>query len=263
MKQIYDFVFVVLVYRNTNDLIDFFSTFHVANSAVVVVNSYYDDKSKADFERIALSNGAHFINVENRGYGYGNNVGVSYALNNYSFKYLIISNADIEIQQLTIEDLGNTEGIIAPDIRTLTNKRQNPFYPFRTTFLHHLVYNAYKYDLRWLLLIGICINKILRILFYLFRNGGIIYASHGAFVIFSFASLVKLAPIYNEDMFLFGEECHLALKANKLTIKTTYKPSIKIKHKEDGSTYLLGNQYKYTKESFMRFYEYWYKSRRI
>ena len=262
MKKLYDFVFGVLVYRNTKDLKDFFSNLKVANSRVIVVNSYYDDKSRDEFEVIALNNGADFINVENRGYGYGNNVGVSYALNNYSFKYLIISNADIEIQQFSLADLGQSDGIIAPDIRTRTNKRQNPFNPFNSTLFNHLAYVGYKHDLKWLLYIGICLNKVLRSIFYILKNSGEIYASHGAFVIFSYNSLKKLAPIYNEDMFLFGEECHLAVKAHRLNIKTIYEPSIIIKHKEDGSTSLLGNQYKYTKESFMCFYEYWYKNKK-
>ena len=43
---VYDFVFVVLVYRNTADLHDFFAALKVANSKVVVVNSYYDDNTQ-------------------------------------------------------------------------------------------------------------------------------------------------------------------------------------------------------------------------
>ena len=71
-QNIFDFVFVVLVYRNTQDLKDFFSSLNIPNSKVVVVNSFYNDETKSEFEQIAIDNGADFLNVENKGYGYGN-----------------------------------------------------------------------------------------------------------------------------------------------------------------------------------------------
>ena len=93
----YDFVFVVLVYRNTKDLEDFFCSLKVPYSKVVVVNSFFDDKTEQEFQSIAQRNRADFISVPNKGYGFGNNTGCRYALENYKFKYLVISNADIEI----------------------------------------------------------------------------------------------------------------------------------------------------------------------
>ena len=95
----YDIVFVVLVYRNTDDLKDFFLHNHIKNSHVIVVNSYYDDVSEGDFRKIAEDNGASFISVPNKGYGAGNNRGIEYALEHFNFDFLVISNADIQISK--------------------------------------------------------------------------------------------------------------------------------------------------------------------
>lgn len=47
----YDFIFIVLVYRNTKDLKDFFDSYNLANSKVIVVNSFYDKESESDFKK--------------------------------------------------------------------------------------------------------------------------------------------------------------------------------------------------------------------
>ena len=101
----YDFVFIVLVYKNTLDLEEFFLSLNLLNTKVIVVDSFYDEVTSMAFENIALKYSASYLRVENRGYGYGNNMGIKYALAHYSFRYLIISNADIVVKQLDISDL--------------------------------------------------------------------------------------------------------------------------------------------------------------
>ena len=88
--MIYDFIFVVLVYRNTSDLVDFFASLKLERTRVIVVNSFYDEESELQFKQIAESNHAEFLSVPNKGYGAGNNRGVEYALKHYDFKYLVI-----------------------------------------------------------------------------------------------------------------------------------------------------------------------------
>ena len=85
-----DFIFVVLVYRNIDDLKDFFDHFTIPNSKVVVINSFYDKNSESSLKNIAEENDADFISVPNKGYGAGNNRGIEYVLNNYDFKYKYI-----------------------------------------------------------------------------------------------------------------------------------------------------------------------------
>lgn len=110
-NMIYDFIFVVLVYRNTSDLVDFFASLKLERTRVIVVNSFYDKESELQFKQIAESNHADFLSVPNKGYGAGNNRGVEYALKHYDFKYLVISNADVEIKNWILQNWKNMETV--------------------------------------------------------------------------------------------------------------------------------------------------------
>jgi len=265
-KMIFDFVFVVLVYRNTQDLEDFFSSLSLKNSKVIVVNSYYDETSEQRFREISLNNNADFLSVPNKGYGAGNNRGCEYALKNYHFRYLIISNADVEIIQLNTEQLSKyNNSIIAPKILTLFGKNQNPFMPYYSTKVDIIKNWAYTHRSRLIILILSALARIirelyLRLLFPLFRHRRI-YAAHGAFVILPFEFVYKFSPIYNERMFLFAEEEHLAQLARKNNVLIMYNPQIVIRHKEDGSTSSLGDNYNYVRESYLEYYKFWYKEK--
>ena len=140
----YDFVFVVLVYRNTQDLKDFFSSLLLSAVKVIVVNSFYDKESESDFKKIAEANNADFLSVPNKGYGAGNNRGVDYALAHYDFKYLVISNADICIEKMDLSAFcGLKKGIYAPSIHTLSGKQQNPHMPFHISLIDSIKYKCF------------------------------------------------------------------------------------------------------------------------
>ena len=64
---------------------------------VIIVNNYYDDETKDNVFNIACNYDCDFINANNDGYGAGNNRGIELAMAKYKFKYLIVSNTDIEI----------------------------------------------------------------------------------------------------------------------------------------------------------------------
>ena len=255
----YDFIFVVLVYRNTKDLRDFFQSLTISNSKVIVVNSYYDDTSKNEFENIANRNDADFINVPNNGYGAGNNLGCEYALENYDFKYLIISNADILILNLDVNILCQ-DRITAPKIITLKGKLQNPYRVIGRVFFDKIQFSGYSKDSKWKIFLVSALTKVRRVLFLALHKSGYIYGSHGSFIIIPKSILELLHPIYNEKMFLFGEEEHLAKLAQSRGVRTFYDSRISILHKEDGSTGSLGNSYPITKKSFLEYYNYWYKN---
>lgn len=257
----FDFIFVVLVYRNTGDLEDFFANFRILNSKVVVVNSFYDDVSEGSFKKIAEDNGADFISVPNKGYGAGNNRGVEYAFNNYEFNYLVISNADIIIEDLKLSNIKKYgECIIAPDIRNVKGKRQNPSCPFRPSRIKEKVryelLKGYHYKLIWVMFVLSRLSKILYHCIKLFKKT--IFSAHGAFLIMPKSVVEKLIPIYDENMFLFNEEEYLGRLAESKSIKTYYAPDIKIFHKEDGSMNIASvNQMERTRQSYMVYYEKW------
>ena len=262
MKRL-DFVFVVLVYRNTDDLMDFFSSFSLPNSKVIVVNSFYDERSELAFRGIAEANGADFISVPNKGYGAGNNRGIEFAIDNYDFKYLVISNADIIIKDLQlskVEQYGKS--IIAPDIRNVQGKKQNPSSPFKPSrILENIRYRLLKgshYKLIWPIFMLSRLNKIL---FYcLSKYKKTIFSAHGAFLIIPHDVVMELIPLYNEEMFLFNEEEHLGRVAESKGIKTYYAPDVRIFHKEDGSMNIASvNQMENTRQSYIVYYDKWIK----
>lgn len=261
IKNKHKVVFVVLVYRNTADLEDFFSNQKIKDSKVIVVNSFYDKDSACKFETIAKSNGSDFINVPNDGYGAGNNKGVEYALKNYDFDFLIISNADISIRQLDVDKL-STQYVTAPKIVTLSGKNQNPSAPFKPSKLKdYLLYRTYKGDhnrLIWLFWAYSRINKILFYGIHKFRHQ--IFSPHGAFIIIPKSIVEECIPLFNEKMFLFNEESHLGRLLKKKGYKTQYNPNIVIDHKEDGSVSLLNDSlFKLQKDSYLELYKYWHK----
>lgn len=262
-----DFVFVVLVYRNTKDLNDFFANLQLPRSKVIVVNSYYDEYTETTFRNIAEQNDAAFISVPNKGYGAGNNAGIEYALKHFQSKFLIISNADVVIKKLTVENVIAGK-INAPKIVTKTGKGQNPYVPYHSNTLDTLKYRSFKTNRINLLKCCIAANKIARFVFLglNFLTGiNKTYSAHGCFIIIPYEALHKLVPIYNEKQFLFGEEDHFAMKCRRAGITMAYNPRIYILHKEDGSVSLESNlkQREIQKQSYLTFYECWYKKSQL
>lgn len=257
------FVFVILVYRNTSDLLDFFCHFKESESKVIVVNSYFDDDSDIAFRKIARQYDADFLSVPNKGYGAGNNRGVEYAMSHYDFEYLIISNADITIRKFDYGDI-NPAKITAPKIITKSGRNQSPSSPFapsrwfaevkRWCFVgnhNRLLYIAYAY------------NRLTKILYYpissLKKN---VFSAHGAFFILPKWVVEKVIPLYNENMFLFNEEEHLGKRLLQAGIKTEYNSKIIVDHKEDGSISLLNTKlFALERDSYLEYYRYWYKDK--
>jgi len=258
-----DFISIVLVYRNTDDLKEFFANYALPNSKVVVVNSFYDDESELVFSKIAEDNNADFISVPNKGYGAGNNKGVEYALKNYDFKYLIVSNADIIIKDLNLSRVQQYgDMIIAPEIRNANGKRQNPSVPFTPSrmkeHMHYWIVKGKHYKIIWFLFIWSRLNKIFYYVICKWKKT--IFSAHGAFVIFPKEVLTRLVPLYNERMFLFNEEEHLGRLAASKGIKTCYAEDIKIYHKEDGSMKVANvNQMEQIGKSYLVYYDRWIK----
>lgn len=263
MKKFYNIVFVVLVYRNTQDLLEFFAHLSLSDSKVIVVESFYSNQSTIEFKKIAEENSADFISVPNNGYGAGNNKGCKYALENYNFNFLIISNADIIIKRFNIAVLDKYKNsIVAPKIINMRGKNQNPSSPFKPNkVIDYFALRLYKGNHFRLIWIYYAFSRFKKILFYStswFNKR--IFSAHGAFVIFPYSVLLQMFPLYNEEMFLFNEEEHLGKLAESKGISTYYEPNIEIIHKEDGSINIASvNVFERIKESFIIYYNYWNK----
>lgn len=270
MNKSYNFVYVVLTYRNTLDLENFFKENKLENSKVIIVNSFYDEESKEVFNQIALSNKADFINVENLGYSYGNNKGIDFALKNYNFEYLIVCNSDVLIQKMDADFLLNAsrENIYGPKILTLTDKDQNPYIHTFSLTTRKLFYKAIvndKMTLRRLIYIA---NGIVRRLLNFYtkiikKSSYNTYSCHGAFIIFGKKAVEKINPVFYNEMFLFQEEQFLARKAYENSIAIKYIPhKVKIKHYEDGSMDINNKQMRdYSDQSYIKFFNYFFSKK--
>lgn len=237
----YNYVFVILVYRNFEDLKECIESIQskVVNYRIIIVNAYYNSESENKVKKIAETYDCDFLSKPNKGYSYGNNAGIRYASLNYHFEYIIVSNPDIVINKFP--DSKYKGDIIAPEIIAASGKTQNPMYIKYNKLTDWMVYRSFKNNQRWLLFVALGINKLVRKLsFFLNRkNTYSIYAAHGSFVLLSNKAVTVLSAdggaVYDENIFLFAEEMVLAAKARKLCLKTIFDKTISVFHKEDGS----------------------------
>lgn len=236
-----DFVFIVLTFKNTDDIKELVDSikknFAQYLYKIVIVNSYFDETTKNIIINFAKNNYCDFFNIENKGYGYGNNQGIIYANKKYNYKFLIIANPDTKIikNNFNFSLYESKKIVIAPIIKNLLGKNQNPYWVIKNRITELLIYIGYKRNLILLTYLGIIINKIVRIIFNKFNHNSYIYAAHGSFVIFSKKTLETIGLPYDEKMFLFGEEKLLAHILENKKIQTYYTKKIEILHKEDGS----------------------------
>lgn len=239
----YKYIIIVLVYKNVDDLKECIDSIYkkITFSKIIVVNSYYDEQSKKAIQITAENGNCVFINVENKGYSFGNNRGIEYAREHYNYDYIIVSNPDITIKKFNdkIIDRHPEFGIIAPKIIAASGKLQNPMNVVRSRVSEYLEYQGFKRNSKLLLTVGIGIGKIQRMIAVMkhkkHNNPYIIYAAHGSFVILSRQTVETLYPVYDENVFLFAEEGILAYKAKEAKIRTGQFDTIVINHKEDGS----------------------------
>ena len=265
-NKFYNIVFVVLVYKNTDVLRDFFENLDFPQSKVIVVNSYYDNKSSLECKSVAKQYDADFIECENRGYGYGNNIGVSYAISRYSFKFLVISNSDVIIKDFKgLENINIDKAIMSPETKMLTGKRQNPDTPWKLPLLFEVTSIALRYDMSWLYTLTHIYTRLAREIFLVMNritNKRVtkIFSPHGSFFIVTSSAIKELHPLFDDRMFLYNEEWYLAMKARLLSIPVYYCPFLKILHLEGASSDTNKDAFlKYNKQSYTIFYK-WLKS---
>lgn len=247
-KEKYKYIFVILVYRNMQDLTECIESIaeKVDKYKIVVVNAFYDVTSETDAKNIAEKYGCDFLSIENRGYSFGNNTGIEYACDKYDFDYIVVSNPDITIEKFDDDVLSNKWGIIAPKIIAADGRKQNPMSLMENKMSEKFVYKGLKQNIKFYFLLGVALNKISQTMGVLLmkcrgKKEQRIYVAHGSFVMLSKETVLTLGPrLYDENMFLFGEEGVLAQKAKKAGVETCYVTDVLVHHKEDGSM-KLGN----------------------
>ncbi len=242
-RDFYDIVFVILVYRNTDDVQEMIDSINakIDNSKIIIVNSYFDDLSRDVLQDIASDNNCDFINTPNEGYGHGNNQGIQFALESYDFNALIVANPDMIIKQFLLDkELLSGSVLLCPMITARDGKQQNPFWVVKNVISEWLMFLGHKHHNKLLVLSGIAINKAIRETFLLLfnilgRRVAKVYAAHGSFLIFSRDLLLELSLPFDENMFLFSEEMYLARRLRARRVSTYILKDLQVLHKEDGS----------------------------
>lgn len=254
------FVIVVLIYGETTDVLCFDNSLKgkINDYKIIIVESFSNNENKIKNKIIANKIKADYLCVENRGYGYGNNIGIDYANKTYDYKFCIVSNADVELLKFNIDNIPQNNIVIGPTIKTLSGKNQNPYWAIECKIANKLIYIGFKYKLCVSLFFGRVINKIIREFFLLwFRDKSKrVYALHGAFLIFSKDVTHKYFPIFDSGSFLYNEEMWLASCMQKEHVTMLLNKNIEIIHKEDGCSKTSKIDFNAcARNSFIRFYE--------
>ena len=242
MKKHYHIVFVVLVYKNIDVLKDFFESLKLLDTKVVVVNSYYDDDSLLECQKVAENNDADFIAIPNKGYGYGNNVGTKFVMDHYDYDFLAISNSDIIIKTIgVLEKYKGEKMVIAPKTVMKTGKHQNPDTPWELKFIYPMLSYALNHKNGFVYTLCHICTRLNREIFNLYsslikKERYKIFSAHGSFFIVPKPAVDVLYPFFDNEMFLYNEEWYLALKARKYNIPIYYIPNIEILHLEGASS---------------------------
>lgn len=242
-KEKVKYVFVVLVYKNIDVMDGFYKSLEGMNSyKVVVVDSYFSDEVRDKVRNTAAIHHSDFIGIDNKGYGYGNNVGTNYALEHYDFDFLIISNSDIEIKKIdTLDSYTGENAVIASKTVMRTGKHQNPDTPWELKFIYPML--SYALNNKSGIVYTLChiCTRLNREFFRLYsflvkKDRYKIFSAHGSFIIFTKTAVVALYPFFDDEMFLYNEEWYLALKARKNNVPIYYVPSIEVLHLEGASS---------------------------
>ncbi|HEX3027363.1 MAG TPA: glycosyltransferase [Clostridia bacterium] len=260
----FDLVLVTLTYRNDKDLTDFLDSLASLGCSyrVIVVNSFYDNESESAIRSVAQAYGCDFFSVENKGYGSGNNAGIRFALEHYQFQYLAVSNPDIRIGEFDLDRLTAAENaVVGPKILTLRGKNQNPIHYRRNFFVLFFRFLYAKAGFLPFFLAAILFNKLEKAVL---RKGDAkgprqVYALHGSFFLLPRSVLQTFGgKLFDERMFLFCEENHIAELARKHGVPIIYDPRFWVTHKEDGSISLENlDHFRITRESLKVFFENW------
>ncbi|MFD2385755.1 glycosyltransferase [Enterococcus rivorum] len=99
-------IMIILNYNDAFNTISYLSKIETFSSVdkYIVVDNHSTDNSYQKFLELPNTDKVIFLEAKvNRGYAHGNNIGIKYAVNNFSVKNIIISNPDIEVKENTIK----------------------------------------------------------------------------------------------------------------------------------------------------------------
>ena len=246
---------IVVNYNDAEQTVSYVNKIKEYNNIqrIVVVDNLSTDTETMEKLSKIYSHKVSIVQTENNGgYAYGNNFGVKYLdSQNENYDYIIISNADIEVESTAIDkclqvfENDKTVGIVAPRMYNSNNK------PIRRSC----------WKIRTFALDVIHSTRLLELLFYKKLRAGEysddeykkellqVEAISGAFFIVRYEAFKK-ANYLDENVFLFYEEDILAKKMKENGYKVFCRNDIKFIHYESKTIGKTLSYYKKIKQLY-------------
>jgi GT2 family glycosyltransferase len=179
---------------------------------IYIVDNYSTDEERVAVQHICEKHGAKVIYNGNTGYGAALNLGLGKILEDYSTfenkEDCIIFFGNVDVMPIREIRMEKVEGV--PILNILHNgKNHNPFITRldkRFLWVHCL---AAKSKSLFLYIIGLIIHKLVSLI------PSKPVAVHGSLFCLSLEQLIKLHPIFDEDVFLYSEELFFMLAIEK------------------------------------------------
>ncbi len=230
-------------YSTTSILINKIKSYKALDHIIIVDNCSTDNsfeklKSFQDEKIIVMSSG------KNGGYGFGNNFGLKYAINELKCKYCIIANPDVIFEEDIISRLvmflenNNDFAVVAPFQVGTKKQAWKKVGVFKDQLFNSLL-----------------LNKIFNPRYYpdSYFNNAIceVYAVKGCFLVFRAEAIQKIG-FYDEDFFLFEEEKVIAYKLEQCNYKSAVLTDVNYVHNHSVSIKKTFNKFGQSKKLVLK-----------
>ncbi|MBN2286922.1 MAG: glycosyltransferase [Tissierellales bacterium] len=245
----------------TLKFINSISEFLTSSLDLIIVNNSKDVCLNIKHDHIRV-----LSTPENLGY-FG---AINYAIEKFpiaNIDFIIICNNDLEICDNAFFSILKNKlskyDIIAPSIRTIEGKEQNPHRLNRPSRKRLLYYKLYYSSF----IIAYLMTELIRFIKMKNKNPDTerkIFSPHGAFFILK-STYFKKGGNIDCGFFLYGEEDSIAAQADELCLSIGFVPQLKVKHWESFSTgkkfslkkfEFQKTAHKYIKQKYPHFFSY-------
>ncbi len=212
-------------YQTCCDFIDNSKDNNLLKKIVIVDNNSTDDSYEKLKQSFSSNEKIDVIKSDkNGGYGYGNNVGIRFCFQNYQPSHIIISNPDVKfdsnvvLQLCQSLDSDKNNFIAAP--KMIQKDGSLGILPWKIPskkqyiFLSSIFFSDNNFRLS--------VNDLK-------KDTQLVDCVAGAFLMFKASDLIKNG-VYDENIFLFGEETSIGIKYKDMGLKTIFLPNIEYVH---------------------------------
>lgn len=239
--------FVILHYNSIEDtkkcIESILNSTKVEMVEIVVVDNKSPNHSGDELKKkyATYGNITVILNDENLGYAKGNNVGCTYAIEQYNPEFLFVINNDIIINDKYILEKiyaaynKKAFDILGPQIWNIKRKyNQNPFKVSNSIDAINIEQKRHTIKMRILQSKVPCFYW----LYERFINDAMekVETIHGAAIIFSKNYYSKFEEIFPEIGFMYGEENHLEYRRCRYNLEVVFDYSISVNHNHSSAT---------------------------